>query len=110
MLIFLSAFLVLLPTWSQVSRDDVSAMLNKMVQEKAISKEEAQKAQLKMKTMNDKEWESLNNVAAQYAQKRAPASVDQTEKIKQFDVKNLDRSQIQQIQSDIQKMMPDFEP
>jgi len=110
MLIFVGLFLVLAPTWSQVSRDEVADMLNQMVKEKAISKEEAQKAQLKMKTMNDKDWQNLNNVASEMAKKRSPASVGQGDKIKQFDIKNLDRSQIEQIQTDLQKMVPDFQP
>lgn len=90
-------------TNAEVSQNDVSGMLDKMVKEGTISAVEAEKAKLKMKSMNGSEWSSMNSTAEKVAASRRPASIQETKST------DLDKAQFNQIEDDIKNMMPDHQ-
>lgn len=90
---------------AQVSQDQVGEMLDQMVQQNMISAEEAFKAKLRMKNMNNQEWTKMNTQAAALAASRGPASVRPIEEASGSD---LDGQQFQQIKEDIRKIMPSY--
>jgi hypothetical protein len=97
--------------FAQVSQEQVEQMLGQMVKENVISAQEAEKAKIKMNSMNSQEWSSLNQKASDMAasSSRAPASVDGVQAIKQFKSRDLDKAQFKQIEDDIKKMSPDLD-
>jgi len=98
-------------SFAQASQEQVEQMLSQMVKENVISAQEAEKAKIKMNSMNSQEWSSLNQKASDIASSssRAPASVDGVQAIKQFKSKDLDKAQFKQIEDDIKKMSPDLD-
>ncbi len=90
--------------YAEVSKDHVGLMLDRMVEEKAISEEEAIKAKIKMNSMNSAEWSNLNLNAGQVAAQRNPASVNESSK---FSSKDLGKIQFEQIEEDIEKILPE---
>lgn len=95
-------------SFADVTPDQVNSMLDQMVRENVISKEEADKARIRMKTMNNEQWSAINQQASKAAG-RNPASVVPSEnKIEEVNNIDLDSAQFKQIQSDMKKIVPDF--
>lgn len=86
-------------TFAEVTREEASLMIDKMVKSNMISAEEAQKAKDRLKTMNTTEWSKLNKEAEAKAA-RMPASVPE-----QKDV-DLSREQMSAIESDLKTLAP----
>lgn len=103
----LSLILFVFHASADVSQDEVVGMLDKMVKEGTISAEEAQKAKIKMKSMNGNEWSALNNQAEKAAASRGPASISAAEPIKESRTSDLDKAQLHQIEDDIKKIIPE---
>lgn len=94
--------------FAEVGQDDVESMLNQMVRENVISQEEATKAKIKMKTMDPAHWAKINKEAAKIAA-RTPASVTPSaNKIEEVHAIDLDGAQFKAIQSEVQKIMPQY--
>lgn len=92
---------------ADVSQDEVTGMLDKMVREGTISAQEAEKAKIKMKSMNGNEWSALNSQAEKVAASRGPASISAAEPIKESKTADLDKAQLHQIEDDIKKIIPE---
>lgn len=102
---FLLSFLPL--AVAEVSPGHVESMLQQMVRENVISAEEAEKAKIRMRTMNPKQWAQINQQAASIAA-RSPASVPSSNTIEEVRNINLDGAQFKQIQEDIKKIVPEY--
>lgn len=93
---------------ADVAPEHVESMLEQMVRENVISKEEAEKAKVRMRTMNKEQWSAINQQARTIAA-RSPASVapsgNNIEEVKNID---LNGAQFKQIQDDIKKIMPEY--
>lgn len=98
-LIFLSLFTTI--AFAEVSQSDVTSMLDKMVRDGTISASEAEKAKIKMKSMNGTQWSALNSTAEKVAVSRRPASIPEAKS------SDLDKAQFNQIEDDIKKIMPE---
>lgn len=94
---------------AEVSPEHVEQMIDQMVRENVISKEEAEKAKLRMKNLNKEQWSQINAQAAQVAA-RSPASVNapSENKIEEVNKIDLDSAQFKQIQNDISKIVPQY--
>ena len=107
----LSTFILLFAsaTIAEVSPEHVSQMLDQMVKENTISPEEAEKAKIRMRSMNQEQWTAINQKATSIAATRGPASVSGN-KIKEVHNIDLDGAQFKQIQDDIKKIVPEYRP
>ncbi|MGE3611308.1 MAG: hypothetical protein AB7I27_17070 [Bacteriovoracaceae bacterium] len=106
--ILLISLMAVSSSFADVTPDQVNSMLDQMVRENVISKEEADKARIRMKTMNNEQWSAINQQASKAAG-RNPASVVPSEnKIEEVNNIDLDSAQFKQIQSDMKKIVPDF--
>lgn len=106
----LSVFLMTLTATAlaDVAPEDVDSMLKQMVRENVISAEEAEKAKLRMKSMSPEQWAQINQQAAKVAS-RMPASVTPSQnKIEEVHGVDLDGAQFKAIQSEVQKIMPQY--
>jgi hypothetical protein len=103
--LFILSFLPL--AMAEVSPGHVESMLEQMVRENVISAKEAEKAKIRMRTMNPKQWAQINEKAAAIAA-RSPASVPTSNNIEEVRNINLDGAQFQQIQDDIKKIVPEY--
>ncbi len=83
--------------FADADKSQVEATLDQMVREKVISAAEAEKAKLKMKSMDQQQWSSMNTKAATAAS-RMPASVRPGD--------DLDGAQLMQIKNDMERMIP----
>lgn len=94
---------------ADVSPDHVDTMIDQMVSNNVISKVEAEKAKVRMRSMSPEQWSHINTEAGKVAA-RNPASVEVASENKIQEVKNidLDSAQFQQIQSDIGKILPQY--
>ncbi len=105
-LLSLSLFMSL-SVQAEVSTENVSSMIDQMVTKGVISKDEADKAKLRMKGMSNEQWSAINAQAAKIAA-RSPASanVESHNKIEEVHGIDLDSAQFKQIQNDIGKIVP----
>jgi hypothetical protein len=92
-----TAVVSLTQAMATTEKSRVEATLDQMVREKVISAQEAEKAKMKMKAMNEDEWNKLNETAVTAAS-RMPASVQGRE--------DLEGAQLMQIQDDMKRMIP----
>jgi membrane peptidoglycan carboxypeptidase len=94
---------------SEVSPAHVSSMLDQMVEQKVISKAEAEKAKARMMNLSSEQWTAINKQAEGIA-KRSPASanVQSENKIEEVKGIDLDSAQFKQIQNDIGKIVPEY--
>lgn len=89
--------------------EDVESMLKQMVRENVISAEEAEKAKLRMKAMSPDQWKQINAQAARVAA-RSPASVTPSQnKIEEVQGIDLDGAQFKAIQSEVKKIVPQYQ-
>jgi hypothetical protein len=94
---------------AEVSPDHVDTMIDQMVSNNVISKVEAEKAKVRMRTMSPEQWGQINTQAGKIAAARGPASVAASEnKIEEVKGVDLDSAQFKQIQSDIGKIVPQY--
>jgi hypothetical protein len=101
------AVLVSFQSMAEVSPERVVSMLDQMVEKNVISKEEAAKAKARMQTLSSDQWIAINR-QAEKAALRAPASTSVTSenKIEEVHGIDLDSVQFKQIQSDLEKIVP----
>lgn len=99
--------LVSLQVKAEVTHEHVDTMIDQMVRENVISRTEADKAKVRMRSMSPKQWGQINNQAEKIAA-RSPASAQTVSENKIEEVKgiDLDSAQFKQIQSDIGKIVP----
>ena len=92
---------------AEVSHEHVDSMIDQMVTNNIISKVEADKAKVRMRTMSSEQWAQINTKAEAIAA-RSPASVNTASdnKIEEVQAVDLDSKQFQQIQSDMEKFVP----
>ena len=92
---------------AEVSHEHVDSMIDQMVTNNIISKVEADKAKVRLRTMSSDQWAQINTKAAAIAA-RSPASVNTASdnKIEEVQAVDLDSKQFQQIQSDMKKFVP----
>jgi hypothetical protein len=92
---------------AEVSHEHVDSMIDQMVTNNVISKVDADKAKVRMRTMSSDQWAQINTKAEAIAA-RSPASVntDSDNKIEEVQAVDLDSKQFQQIQSDMKKFVP----
>jgi membrane peptidoglycan carboxypeptidase len=101
-------FILSLTIRAEVNPGHVESMLDQMVRENVISKEEAEKAKFRMKSMNKEQWSQINQKAKELAN-RMPASVEPSKnKIEEVHGIDLDGAQFKQIQDDMKKIMPEY--
>ena len=96
--------------FAEVSPEHVDSMLQQMVRENVISRQEADKALARMKGMTPTQWSQINKQAVAQAS-RQPASENvvsnnQIEEVKGID---LDGQQFQAIQNDLRKIVPQYQ-
>ena len=108
MKMFLGLLLATLSTtlFAEVTPEHVESMLQQMVKENVISRAEADKAKIRLRTMNTQQWHEINKQAKKIAasSSRAPASAgNQIEEVRGLD---LDSAQFKQIESDMKKIVP----
>lgn len=103
------SFLFSFSLHAEVSPEQVDQMIDQMVSNNVISKTEAEKAKIKMRSMSSHQWSQINEEAAKVAA-RSPASVNTPSENKIEEVKgiDLDSAQFKQIQSDIGKIVPQY--
>lgn len=92
---------------AEVSHEHVDSMIDQMVTNNIISKVEADKAKVRLRTMSSEQWAQINTKAEAIAA-RSPASVNTASdnKIEEVQAVDLDSKQFQQIQSDMEKFVP----
>ena len=92
---------------AEVSRNNVSEMIDQMVAKDVISKEEAAKAKAKLGALNADQWKQINDqakvIAARTPASLNPSSANRIEEVQGLD---LDGAQFKQIQKDIGKIVP----
>lgn len=100
-------FLFSLQVQAEVSHEHVGSMIDQMVSKGVISKEEAEKAKVRMKSMSPDQWSQINDQAAKIAARSpASASAESSNKIEEVHGIDLDSAQFKQIQNDIGKIVP----
>lgn len=92
---------------AQVSEKEVGEMLEQMVKENVISKEEAQKAKVRMVAMSTADWKQVNDQASAMAA-RNPASTGTGAEA--TSIGDLDEAQLDAIQNDLEKIAPHYRP
>jgi hypothetical protein len=93
---------------AEVSPTHVDEMIDQMVTKNVISKVEAEKAKIRMRSMSPDQWSQINTQAEKIAA-RSPASVTPSEnRIEEVKGVDLDSAQFKQIQSDIGKIVPQY--
>lgn len=93
---------------AEVSPAHVDEMIDQMVTKNVISKVEAEKAKIRMRSMSPDQWSQINTEAHKIAA-RSPASVTPSEnRIEEVKGVDLDSAQFKQIQSDIGKIVPQY--
>ena len=93
---------------AEVSPDHVDQMIDQMVQKNVISKEEADKAKARMRSMSPEQWSQINSQAKTIAA-RSPASVAMApsqNRIEEVNKIDLDSAQFKAIQNDMAKIVP----
>jgi hypothetical protein len=92
---------------AEVSPDQVDTMIDQMVTNNVISKDDADKAKVRMRSMSSDQWAQINTKAEAVAA-RSPASVNapSDNKIEEVQAIDLESKQFQQIQSDMKKFVP----
>lgn len=93
---------------AEVRPDHVESMLDQMVRENVISKEEADKVKMKMKTIPAEKWGEINKKASTI-NSRSPASTNLSEnKIEEVKNIDLDGAQFKTIENEVYKIIPEY--
>lgn len=106
-LLALSLFIFYTPLKAEVNSGQVESMLEQMVRENVISAYEAEKAKIRLRTMNPQQWAEINKQSKKVAA-RSPASVNSVNRVEEVQKINLDGAQFKQIQDDIKKIIPEY--
>jgi hypothetical protein len=92
---------------AQVTQSHVESMLDQMVRENVISKEEAEKARGRLKTLTPNQWSEINKQTAIMAE-RSPASVaPSNNKIEEVNNIDLDGAQFKAIETEMKRIIPE---
>lgn len=91
---------------AEVAPEHVEDMLQQMVRENVISAAEAEKAKIRLRSMNADQWAAINQKANKIAA-RMPASTSQN-KIEEVHGVDLDGAQFKQIQNEMKKIVPQY--
>lgn len=95
--------------FAEVSQTEVESMLQQMVRENVISKEDAEKAKSRARSMTPDQWSAINSQAARVAA-RTPASVTpSSNRIEEVHSIDLDGAQFKAIQSEVRKILPQYQ-
>ncbi len=100
--LFLTFMFLSTSVFAEVGNDHVDMMLNQMVKENVISKTEADRAKIRLKSMSKDQWSQINSKAATIAS-RMPASEKTPGDLQSVD---LDGAQFEQIQNDMKMIIP----
>lgn len=108
--IFFFCLTLSLNTFAEVAPERVGEMLEQMVRENVISRDEANKAIGRLKNISPDEWSAINKTAEAHAQ-RYPASSAKVSNNKIEEVKglDLDGEQFKTIQNDLRKIVPQYQ-
>jgi hypothetical protein len=101
-ILILTLLLFSLNALAEVSRNEAELMIDQMVQTNMISKEEAEKAKVRLHSMSASDWSKVNKVAEKKAAAeigRGPASVDIADPSS-----DLNAEQMSAIHSDLKKI------
>jgi polyhydroxyalkanoate synthesis regulator phasin len=102
------SFLFSLQLHAEVSPEHVDQMIDQMVSKNVISKEEAEKAKARMRSMSADQWSQINAQATKIAA-RSPASAEPSQnRIEEVNKIDLDSAQFKAIQNDIAKIVPKY--
>lgn len=98
-------FLFTLSAQAEVSSAHIIEMIDQMVTNNVISKDEAEKTKVRMQNITPEHWKMVNSQATKFAT-RLPASTRASENIIE-EVKDidLDGAQFLQIQNDLKKII-----
>lgn len=93
--------------FAEVKPEQVDSMLQQMVRENVISRDQADRALSRLKNISPEQWSQINKTA-EAAVKRMPASANKVsnnniEEVKSVD---LDGEQFRAIQNDLRKIVP----
>lgn len=94
---------------AEVGPEQVDGMLQQMVRENVISKEDADKARTRMKSMSAGQWSEVNKQAKEAAS-RMPASENIASRgsLSEVNAIDLDSEQFKAIQNDLKKIVPQY--
>lgn len=97
-------------SFAEVAPERVGEMLEQMVRENVISRDEANKAIGRLKNISPDEWKAINK-SAEAAAKRYPASnsVASNNRIEEVKGLDLDGEQFKTIQNDLRKIVPQYQ-
>jgi hypothetical protein len=106
-LLFTILVLISFQANAEIAPDQVDSMIDQMVSNNVISKEDAEKAKIRMRTMTPEQWAQINTQAEKIAA-RTPASENtvSSNKIEEVHGIDLEGKQFQQIQNDMKKFVP----
>ncbi len=93
---------------AEVAPEHVESMLHQMVRENVISATQAEKVKVRVKSISPSQWTSVNKKTAEVGS-RTPASVTPSgNTIEEVNDIDLDGAQFKAIQSEIQKIVPEY--
>jgi len=107
--VFLFCLALSFNAFAEVAPERVGEMLEQMVRENVISRDEANKAIGRLKNISPDEWSAINK-KAEAAAKRYPASNTVSyNKIEEVKALDLDGEQFKTIQNDLRKIVPQYQ-
>jgi hypothetical protein len=97
-------------SFAEVAPERVGEMLEQMVRENVISRDEANKAIGRLKNISPDDWKAIKK-KAESAAKRYPASnaIASNNKIEDVKSLDLDGEQFKTIQNDLRKIVPQYQ-
>lgn len=93
---------------AEVGREHVESMLQQMVRENVISAAEAEKAKIRMHSMDTGQWAAINKQAAAVAARMPASTTPSSNKIEEVQGLDLDGAQFKAIQNEVKKIMPQY--
>lgn len=108
--VFFICLALSLNTFAEVAPERVGEMLEQMVRENVISRDDANKAIGRLKNISPDDWKAINQkaeaAAGRYPASNAVASNNRIEEVKSLD---LDGKQFKTIQNDLRKIVPQYQ-
>jgi hypothetical protein len=93
---------------AEVAMEHVESMLQQMVRENVISATEAEKAKIRMRTMDPGQWAAINQQAAKVATRTPASATPSSNKIEEVHGIDLDGAQFKAIQNEVRKIVPQY--
>lgn len=108
--VFLFSLLLSTTAFAEVAPERVGEMLEQMVRENVISRDEANKAIGRLKNISPEDWKAIN-AKAKAAAARYPASTNKVShnRIEEVKALDLDGEQFKTIQNDLRKIVPQYQ-